>query len=193
MQVGGAGTTFSTPGMAADSSGDLQVLAEGPANTVYAYWNVNAQFFGPLQIGGPNSTFSGPDVGVSGCDDSTFSFLATVQGRNHDVEEYVRSDLNVWSGAIDIGTDGTVFSAPTHFPGTCRATFEGPNHTLYDATGGSRPHASVQVRGGGTTYSQPSEINNPLNDPGPTNRDIAVEGPSNTLSYYQHDVVTRMF
>jgi hypothetical protein len=192
LQVGGPGTTFSTPGMAADSSSHLQVLAEGPANTLYAYWNVNAQFFGPLQIGSPGSTFSGPTVGDTGGACSV-GFIAEVQDSNHNVEQYVRNDTtNTWSFTKDISTDSGTFSAPTLLPGTCRATFEGKNHALYDAVGGTgNPNVFVVVGGTGTTYSQPSQIPAPTSSSlGINNRDIAVQGPSNTLSFYHRDSVT---
>jgi hypothetical protein len=185
FQVAGAGTTFSTPGLAVDNAQHLQIAAEGPSNTLDLYWNVNAQFYGPLGIGGPNSTFSGPAVGFG----SSFSseFYIWVQAANHSVEQYLRTG-GVWSSPRDVSNDNTTYSAITLFNNTFRATFEGPNHSLYDAEGGDSSHVTVQVRGAGTTYSTPSEVG--TGSRGPGNRFIAVEGPSNTLYFYFHNITT---
>jgi hypothetical protein len=189
FEVAAAGTTFSTPGLFEDTLNHLQMAAQGPSNTLDAYWNVNAQFFGPLQIGGIGSTFSGPEL--SSTESSNGDFYAWVQGPNRDIEQYTRNGSPpVWSGARDAANDGTAFSAPTSHDGSNRATFEGPNHSLWDAEGGFRTVVQTQVRGAGTTYSMPSVIPDTPGDTGPFNRFIANQGPANTLFFYFPDTNT---
>jgi hypothetical protein len=196
-QVGGPGTTYSTPGLAEDSSNNLQIPVEGPGNSLYLFWNVNAVFYGPIGLGGAGSTFARPDVGY-GSNVTGSNFYIVVQGANNDVEQYIRTN-NVWAPARDIANDGAAFSAPTLFPYTFRATYQGPNHSLFDAEGGPNGgyHPQVQIRGAGTTYSMPSEVNT-AQDTGPYNRAMVTQGPSNSLWYYHANsnssalVVTQM-
>jgi hypothetical protein len=180
-QVGGPSTTYSTPGLAEDSSNNLQIPVEGPGNSLYLFWNVNAVFYGPIGLGGAGSTFSGPDVGY-GISVGGSNFYIVTQGANNDVEQYSRLS-NVWQPARAIANDGSAFSAPTLFPYTFRASFQGPNHSLWDAEGGTRTHLAVQIQGAGSTYSMPSEVNT-IQDTGPYNRAMVTEGPSNSLWYY---------
>jgi hypothetical protein len=61
MQLGGAGTAFSVP--ADSSTNDLagnhvnNVLVQGPSNTLWVYWSVAGSWNGPIQLGGPGTTF----------------------------------------------------------------------------------------------------------------------------------------
>jgi hypothetical protein len=186
FQVGGAGTTFSTPALVQDKANNLQIAAEGAANSLNVFWNVNAQFYGPLGIAGPNTTFAGPAL-ERHPNFSNATVFAYTQGPNHVVDQYTRSS-NVWSGAVSVGSDNSIYSAIAPFSTTFRVTFQGPNNSLWDAVGNGDPSDPKldQIRGGGTTYSMPAVVGvgGQQSSGGPGARYIAAEGPSNTLFFY---------
>jgi hypothetical protein len=180
-QFAGPGTVFGTPGMVEDSHGNLQIGVQGPGNTLYVYWNATGTFYGPLGIGGPNSTFSAPAMSTSG------DYVhATVQGRNHDLEDYdvydggnTPSNATPWSSPFDISNDNTAWDSA--WGGSEGAIFQGPSNSLYQAANFFAIDLT-QIRGAGTTYSTPSALF--------AGQFITAEGPSNTLYWYFFDVNT---
>jgi hypothetical protein len=167
--------------MVEDSNGNLQIGTQGPGNTLYVYWNTTGKFYGPLGIGGPNSTFSAPSMSEGG----TYVH-ATVQGRNHDLEDYdvndggsTPSNARPWSSAFDISNDNTAWDSA--WGGYEGAIFQGPSNSLYQATNFFAIDLT-QIRGAGTTYSTPSALG--------SGEYISAEGPSNTLYWYFFDVNT---
>jgi hypothetical protein len=188
--AGAAGTTFSTPALVQDTSHNLQIAAEGPNNSLNVFWNVNAQFYGPLGVGGFGTTFSGPalatPINMNSADTSDVN--AWAQGPNHVAREWTRHN-NSWQTPVGRSSDNMVYSSVTIWSTTFRASFQGPNNSLWDTEGDISccQQGPNQIEGAGTTYSVPSEVGPTVVSnvfPGPGDRYIAVEGPSNTLYFY---------
>jgi hypothetical protein len=61
FQLSGAGTIHSvaTTAETFDSVPNqvVNLLAEGPSNTLWVFWTANGTWYGPLQVGGPGTTF----------------------------------------------------------------------------------------------------------------------------------------
>ena len=187
--AGAAGTTFSTPALVQDKSNNLQIAAEGPNNSLNVFWNVNAQFYGPLGIGAAGTTFSGPALedtpNLNSEDVSNVS--AWAQGPNHTALEWTRHN-NSWQTPVYRSSDNLVYSSITAWTSTLRASFQGPNNSLWDTEGDITccQQGPNLIEGAGTTYSAPSEVGRGGSNSGtgPGDRYIAAEGPSNTLYFY---------
>jgi len=58
LQVSSPGTINSAPSLATEPSGNQDIAVQGPNNTLWAFWEINGTWSGPLQVGGAGTTFS---------------------------------------------------------------------------------------------------------------------------------------
>ena len=61
LQLSGAGTVKSVPTNTSvlDTAGNFvtNLFVEGPSNSLWLFWTSNGTWYGPLQVGGPGTTF----------------------------------------------------------------------------------------------------------------------------------------
>jgi len=185
-----AGDRFSTA--VTDSGGNnLEVVALGPGNRLYYYWQVNGKWYGPLQIGGAGTAYSGPAIedergNVDNLD-------VAVEGPNHSLNFFWNiAATNTWYGPLQIGAPGSAYSAPAvtvDSNGDVDVAVQGPNGSLffYWSIGGIW-YGPLQVAGTGTTLSAPSTAQDSLGDCGGTTNTacvgVAVKGPFNQAVVY---------
>ncbi len=58
LRVAPAGTVFSAPSVAVENSGNVDVAVQGPDDTLFFFWRIGSIWYGPLQVGGAESTFA---------------------------------------------------------------------------------------------------------------------------------------
>jgi hypothetical protein len=92
--------TYTTPPVPATLLNTVAV--QGPGNSTYIYWEMsNAQWYGPLGVGGRGTSFSAPSVAIS-----PTSGLPTVavEGPNNSTYVYWEAANAQWYGPLGLGT-----------------------------------------------------------------------------------------
>jgi hypothetical protein len=58
--MGAPGTAFSAPNIVIEynNNNNKDIAVQGPGNTLYAYFVISGTVYGPLQVGGPGTSFS---------------------------------------------------------------------------------------------------------------------------------------
>jgi hypothetical protein len=182
LQIGGAGTAYSAPGITAENN--LDVAVEGPSHTLLFFWQINSTWYGPLQIGAPGSTFSAPAIKF----DVAGSVDVTAQGPNGSI--YFYWGINgVWKGPLGIAGPGTTFSAPSIGAEACG----GGTHNCVDvaAKGPANEALNYFAMDGSWTAPSTSGQNQEYSAPSYTNFFTmggwteAYQGPGNSLIYQE--------
>ncbi len=181
-QVGGPGSTYSTPAVAEGPSGLPDIVAEGPDNSTYLYWETpDAQWHGPLGIGAYGSTYSAPTIAAG---PGGLPYVAA-EGPSDSLYLYWQTPDAQWHGPLGVGNYGSTYSAPAMIMGPNglpNVVVEGPNHStyLYWETTNAQWHGPLGIGAYGSTYSAPSIA--PGGNGGLPN--VVAEGPGNTLYLY---------
>ncbi len=155
--MGGAGSTYSAPSIAIDTSHHVVIAAEGPGNRLFFYWNVNGTWYGPLQVGSTGNDLSTPSL----ISDTGGNLDLVVQSPGQALSFYWNTAA-AWYGPYGLGGAGSALSRPSagsyttsghHF---VNIVTQGPNNslTLYqnqDGTWNTPAHTNAQ-----TTFAAPS-------------------------------------
>jgi surface antigen len=167
----------SMPAIAVGPSGLPTVVAQGPSNSLDAYWETpDAQWHGPLGIGAGGSTYSAPSIGASA---SGYPVIAA-EGPSNSLYVYWETSDAQWHGPLGIGGAGTTYSAPSVGVGSSglpTVAVQGTSNSLdvYWETPDAQWHGPLGVGAGGSTYSAPSVTSTST---------VIAEGPSNSLYAY---------
>jgi surface antigen len=178
---GGAGGLGESPALAVGPSGLPTVVADGPSNSLYAYWETpDAQWHGPLGIGVAGGSYSPPAIGAS----STGNPTVVVQGPSNSLYAYWETPDAQWHGPLGIGAAGSTFSAPSIAVGSSgqpTVVVQGPSNSLYAywETPDAQWHGPLGIGAAGSTFSAPSIAVNASGLP-----TVAVQADSNSLHVY---------
>ena len=181
LGVGGPGSTFSSPSIAFNASGQPTVAVQGPGNSLWVYWQTtDAQWHGPLGVGGPGSTFSSPSIAFNASGQPTVA----VQGPSHSLWVYWQTTDAQWHGPLGVGGPGSTFSSPSiafNASGQPTVAVQGPSNSLwvYWETPSAQWDGPLGVGGPGSNFSSPSIGFNSAGLP-----TVAVQGPGNSLWVY---------
>jgi hypothetical protein len=155
---------------------------QGPGNSLWYYWqSADAQWHGPLGIGGPGSTNSAPAMVLSPAGLPTVA----VQGPGNSLWVYWETADAQWHGPYGVGPAGAVFSSPSMVlspSGLPTIAVQGPGNSLwlFWETPDAQWHGPYGVGAAGSTYASPSAV-----AAGPGNLPtISVQGPGNSLWLY---------
>jgi hypothetical protein len=164
------------------SSGTMPIVAvQGPGNSLWVYWETpDAQWHGPLGVGGPGSTLSAPSLALGPNGLPTVA----VQGPGNSLYLYWEASNSQWYGPLGVGGPGSSFSAPslTFGPnGLPTVAVQGPGNSLYLYWQASNAqwYGPLGVGGPGSNFSAPSIAFGPGGLP-----TVAVQGPGNSLYLY---------
>jgi hypothetical protein len=169
LHVSESRRTGPRPSIIQESNGVLEVMVQGPNNTLYGYWNISGTWYGPLNIG---PAYGPPSI----IQEKNGVLEVMVQGPNHTLYGYWNIS-GTWYGPLNIGTAYGPPSIIQESNGVLEVMVQGPNHTLYgywNITGTWYGPWHV-----GTAYGPPSiiqESNGVL--------EVMVQGPNNTLYGY---------
>jgi surface antigen len=135
---GHGGIAYSAPAEAENPSSKLPtVLADGPSDSLYAYWeNSNGQWSGPLGVGGGHGgiAYSEPAIAYNG---TTGLPVALAVGASNSLYTYWQNSNGQWvgPGALDNSTPGIAYSPPAETAnartGLPFALVVGPSNSLY--------------------------------------------------------------
>jgi hypothetical protein len=158
------------------------VAVQGPNQSLWVYWEAaNAQWYGPLQVGGWGSTFSAPSVSMSPSGLPTVA----VQGPNNALFVYWEASNAQWYGPLGVGTWGSTYGDPSladsPSSGLPTIAVQGPNNALfvYWEASNAQWYGPLGAGTWGSTDSAPSLGEGPSGLP-----TIAVQGPNNSLFVY---------
>jgi hypothetical protein len=195
-QVAPAGTTYSAPAIYARSSGEVDIVAVGPNNSlIYYLLTPGVNFWRSYQLAGSLSAYSAPAIFVRDTDMTPAGEAdVVVQGPDYSLVYYwAQANANWQSMTIDgpmvaYSSPSIVVRGPTSTPeGEADIVVEGPGNSLnyYSATPGQPwTQLSPQIAGPGTTFSAPSIVVRSIS---PTNEiDVVAQGPNNAIMYYYH-------
>ena len=158
-----------------------EVAVQGPGNSLWLYWQTaDAQWHGPLGIGGPGSAYSTPSVAFG----ATGLPTITVQGPGNSLWLYWQTADAQWHGPLGIGGPGSAYSTPSvafGATGLPTITVQGPGNSLwlYWQTADAQWHGPLGIGGPGSAYSTPSVAFGATGLP-----TITVQGPGNSLWLY---------
>jgi hypothetical protein len=177
-----------TYGIAAGGE-SVNTVAIGPNHSLYFYWQIAGIWYGPLQIGGPGTAYSGPAIAL---EFSTAHLDVAVEGPNHSLLAFWLVG-GTWYGPLQVGAPGSTFSAPAvtwDAAGNVDVSAQGPNgSTYYYWSIGGVWHGPLQIAGPGTTLSAPSSEAGFCGSGGTHNCvGVAVKGGSGqSVVYWQQD------
>jgi surface antigen len=176
----GPGPDF-MPAMVQRPSGETDVAAVGPNNSLVFYYNSQGSGnWGKMVIPGAQA-FSTPNMiqrSPSGETD------IAVQGPSNSLDFYFNAQGSPNWGKSAVAVPGWVFSAPDmvqRSSGETDIAVQGPSHSLdyYFNDQGSPYWRKIQVARADTTYSAPKMIQRASGE-----TDIVAQGPDNSLIYY---------
>ena len=180
--------TASSPGYAVSeaidsTSGNTYIAAQGPAHSLFFYWNLKGTWYGPLQVRAHGSTFSGPSLSI----DHNGNVVIAVQGPSNSLWFY----WNVkgkWYGPLQIGAPGTAMSTPSiglDQDSNLDVAVQGPSQTTAFLWGISGTwHGPVTLGSAGMSLSAPSLS---AGTDTTTHRVyIATRGPNNSLLVFEN-------
>ena len=181
----GKGGTHALPGGAslvrAATPALPTVAVEGPSNSLWVYWQTaDAQWHGPLEAGGPGSTYATPSVAIGANGLPTIA----VQGPGNALWVYWQAADANWYGPLGVGGSGTTFAAPSvsiGANGLPTVAVQGPGNMLwvYWQAANANWYGPLGVGGIGTTFGAPSLAVGANGLP-----TVAVHGPGNMLWVY---------
>ena len=138
LDGGRGGIAYSTPAIGFDpDTGLATVVAEGPGNSLYAYWqDSTGNWNGPLGIDGGDGgiAFSEPAISFDPSGDVT---TVVAEGPDNSLYAYWQDSGGPWQGplGIDGGQGGIAFSTPAiYFDPSAASTAvvaDGPDNSLY--------------------------------------------------------------
>lgn len=191
---GAPGIAYSAPSIAFNpTTGLATVAAEGPNNSLYAYWqnSVDGSWSGPLGLdnGAGGIAYSAPSIAFNA---ATQTATAVARGPNNSLYAYWQDGLNgQWSGplGLDGGSGGIAYSAPSididQTTGKATAVAEGPGGSLYgylQNTVNGQWTGPIGIAGGagGIADSAPSLAMNQSTE----TTTVVAEGPDSSLRAY---------
>ena len=145
------------------------------------YWEAaNAQWYGPLGVGSPATTYSAPAMALG----STGLPVISVQGSADSLLIYAEGTSGQWGGPVSAGQPGTAYSAPAMASGANglpTVAVQGPANSLwaYAETARSQWQVTMGVGAIGSTFSAPA-----ITIGGSGLATVAVQGPANSLWLY---------
>jgi hypothetical protein len=133
----------------------VNVAARGPNNSLRFYWQVSGTWYGPLGLGGANTTYSAPSIAA----ESNGNFDIAVEGPGNSMYFYWDT-AGTWYGPLQVAATGSTFSTPAldvDTDGHLALVVEGPGNTLYHYWNISGAwYGPLGIGGAGTTFSAPS-------------------------------------
>lgn len=165
-----------------DAQGNIDIAALGANNSLMAYWEIGAHWYGPLLVNGPGTTFSAPKLLV----DSQNNLVLTAQGPGNRLWAYWNIG-GIWYGPLGVGGAGSTFSSPAstvEANGTVDISVMGPGNSLLNFWEVNAAwYGPYGVAGPGTTYSTPSMDS--AQNGGNNYVNIEAQGPNNDPRAYQ--------
>ncbi len=179
--VNAAGVSSPSSETSASPFASPYVAVEGPGHSLLLYWRTSdAQWHGPLGIGGPGSTFASPAImtGPNG-----LPYVA-VEGPANTTWLYWETADAQWHGPLQVAAAGSTFSGPAIAPGPDGlpdVVVQGPSGSLwlYWETADAQWHGPLGIGGPGSTYSSPAVIQGSNGLPF-----VAAQGPGQSLWIY---------
>ena len=105
VQAGGCSS-----GVVSSGSGLPTISVQGPDNSLWVYWQAgDANWHGPLGVGGPGSDLSSPSIAIGSNGLPTIS----VQGPDNSLWVYWQAGDASWHGPLGVGGPGSDLSAPS--------------------------------------------------------------------------------
>jgi Phosphate-induced protein 1 conserved region len=172
------------------SSGEADVVVQGPKNSLLYYYANPGEQWNVTQIAGAGTTFSAPAIVVRSAAES-YEADVVVQGPNNSLLYYYADPGKQWN-VTQIAGAGTTFSAPAIVVRSAAESYEadvvaqGPNNSLlyYYADPGNS-WAVTTVAGSGTTFSAPAIVVRSAAES--YEADVVAQGKNNSLQYYYAD------
>lgn len=165
-----------------DGNGNIDIAAQGPNHSLLAYWEIGAQWFGPVAVNGTGTTFSAPSMLI----DRNGNLDLAVQGPNNQLWVYWNIG-GVWNGPLGIGGSGTAFSSPAttvESNGTVDVAVQGPGNSLLNFWEvNAQWFGPFGVAGPGTTFSTPSMTSG--SSSGHNFLNVTAQGPNNDPRAYE--------
>ncbi len=179
----GAASSLSVAEAISPTNHSVNVAARGPNNSLLFYWQVGGTWYGPLGLGGANTTFSAPAIAA----EADGNFDIAVQGPGNSIFFYWDAS-GTWYGPLQVAAPGSAFSTPAldvDFAGHLVLLVQGPGNTLYHYWNISGTwYGPLGIGGANTTFSAPSISTNCSG--GCTALGFAV-GPNNDMRQWQRD------
>ena len=159
-------------------NGEVDVVVQGPNNSLDYYWATPGSAWSVTQVAGSRTTYSAPQLFVRANGEADI----VAEGANNSLMYYFATPGSAWKSSQIAGT-GTTFSVPSVFvraDGEADVVAEGAKNSLmyYWASPGST-WSVTQVAGSGATYSAPQLFVRANGE-----ADIVAEGADNSLKYY---------
>ncbi len=137
------------------TNSSVNVASRGPNNSLMFHWEVGGTWYGPLGLGGANTTYSAPSILA----ESDGNFDIAVEGPGHTLYTYWDAS-GTWYGPLQVGAAGSTFSTPTSvvdYQGHLLVAAQGPSDSLdvYWNVSGTW-YGPLGVGGSNTAYSAPN-------------------------------------
>ncbi len=162
----------------------VNVAARGPNNSLRFYWQVGGTWYGPLGLGGANTTYSAPAIASEG----NGNFDIAVQGPGNSIYFYWDAS-GTWYGPLQIAAPGSAFSTPAldvDSDGHLILIVEGPGNTLYHYWNLSGTwYGPLGIGGSNSAFSAPSISTQ--NFCGSCTAQVFTVGPNNDMREWQRD------
>ena len=133
----------------------VNVAARGPNNSLRFYWQVGGTWYGPLGLGGANTTYSAPSIAA----ESNGNFDIAVEGPGNSMYFYWDA-AGTWYGPLQVAATGSTLSTPAldvDTDGHLALVVEGPSNTLYHYWNISGTwYGPLGIGGPSSTFSAPS-------------------------------------
>jgi len=172
-----APATAHQPAISVRSTGEADVVAQGPNNSLVYYYAAPGGNWTATTISGAGTTFSTPSI----CVRSTGEADVVAQGPNNSLIYCWATPGANWSSVTMAA--GLIFSAPSLYVrpnGEADIVAQGPNNSLqyYHAVPNGN-WTGVTIAGNGTTFSAPAIFVRASGE-----ADIVAQGAGNSLMYY---------
>ena len=186
VPVASQASIYSQPAMAIRSTGEVDMVAQGPNNSLIYYWNTGGGW-ASTTIAGSNTTYSAPAIVV--CENYNVDLplslaIVVAMGPNHSLKCYTATPGSPWSSTT-IGQNYSTYSAPaianpSNIWGEADVVAQGPNNSLMYYSGWAGGWSSAPIGQNYSTYSAPAiAVRYPSGE-----ADVVAQGPNNSLIYY---------
>ena len=174
-----------------DSNGNIDIAAQGPNHSLYAYWEIGGHWFGPVAVNGAGTTYSAPSMLI----DKNSNLDLAVQGPGNQLWVYWNIG-GAWYGPLGIGGSGAAFSSPAttvENDGTVDVAVQGPGNSLLDFWEvNAQWFGPLGLAGQATTFSTPSIASSFTTTPTHTIVNVTAQGPNNDPRAYESEDGTWM-
>lgn len=137
------------------TNNSVNVAARGPNNSLLFYWEIGGTWYGPLGLGGANTTYSAPSIVA----EASGNFDIAVEGPGNTIYFYWDA-AGTWYGPLQVGTAGATFSTPSmtiDSDGHLNLAAQGPSNGLYAYWNtGATWYGPLGIGGANSTISAPS-------------------------------------